>query len=75
MLAGQSGEVEVPDAETESQAELLGPYGLSLLTCPLVLGDRPVLADLARVLGASHPDSSQLLKWQRVNRDLEPQQI
>ncbi len=34
-----------------------------------------VLADLARVLGASHPDSSRLLKWQRVNRELEPQHI
>jgi hypothetical protein len=34
-----------------------------------------VLTDLARVLGASHPDSAQLQKWQRINRDLEPQQI
>ena len=34
-----------------------------------------VLTDFARVLGASHPDSAQLHKWQRINRDLEPQQI
>ena len=34
-----------------------------------------IMADLSRVLGASHPDSSQLQEWQRINRDLEPQQI
>ncbi len=34
-----------------------------------------VIADFGRVLGASHPDSGQLQKWQRINRDLEPQQI
>ena len=34
-----------------------------------------VLADFPRVLGASHPDLAQLHKWQRINRDLEPQQI
>ena len=34
-----------------------------------------IIADLGRVLGASHPDSAQLQKWQRINRDLEPQQI
>ena len=34
-----------------------------------------ILADLTRVLGASHPDSGQLHEWQRINRDLEPQQI
>jgi CO dehydrogenase nickel-insertion accessory protein CooC1 len=34
-----------------------------------------VLADFGRVLGASHPDATQLQKWQRINRDLEPQQI
>ena len=34
-----------------------------------------ILADLTRILGASHPDSTQLHEWQRVNRDLEPQQI
>jgi hypothetical protein len=34
-----------------------------------------VLADFARILGSSHPDSAQLHKWQRINRDLEPQQI
>ena len=34
-----------------------------------------VLADFTRVLGASHPDLAQLHKWQRINRDLEPQQI
>ena len=33
------------------------------------------MADLSRVLGASHPDSAQLHEWQRINRDLEPQQI
>jgi MinD-like ATPase involved in chromosome partitioning or flagellar assembly len=33
------------------------------------------IADLSRVLGASHPDAAQLRKWQRINRDLEPQQI
>ena len=32
-----------------------------------------VLADFTRVLGASHPDLAQLHKWQRINRDLEPQ--
>jgi len=34
-----------------------------------------IMADLSRVLGASHPDSAQLQEWQRINRDLEPQQI
>ena len=34
-----------------------------------------VLADFTRVLGAGHPDAVQLQKWQRINRDLEPQQI
>ena len=34
-----------------------------------------IIADFSRVLGASHPDSAQLQKWQRINRDLEPQQI
>jgi CO dehydrogenase nickel-insertion accessory protein CooC1 len=34
-----------------------------------------ILADLSRVLGASHPDGAQLREWQRINRDLEPQQI
>lgn len=34
-----------------------------------------IMADLSRVLGASHPDSTQLQEWQRINRDLEPQQI
>jgi CO dehydrogenase nickel-insertion accessory protein CooC1 len=34
-----------------------------------------IIADFGRVLGASHPDSAQLHKWQRINRDLEPQQI
>jgi CO dehydrogenase nickel-insertion accessory protein CooC1 len=34
-----------------------------------------ILADLTRILGASHPDSTQLHEWQRINRDLEPQQI
>jgi CO dehydrogenase nickel-insertion accessory protein CooC1 len=34
-----------------------------------------ILADLTRVLGASHPDNGQLHEWQRINRDLEPQQI
>jgi hypothetical protein len=34
-----------------------------------------IMADFGRVLGASHPDSAQLQKWQRINRDLEPQQI
>jgi CO dehydrogenase nickel-insertion accessory protein CooC1 len=34
-----------------------------------------IMADLSRVLGASHPDSMQLHEWQRINRDLEPQQI
>jgi hypothetical protein len=33
------------------------------------------VTDFGRVLGASHPDSTQLHKWQRINRDLEPQQI
>jgi cellulose biosynthesis protein BcsQ len=31
--------------------------------------------DFSRVLGAGHPDATQLHKWQRINRDLEPQQI
>jgi CO dehydrogenase nickel-insertion accessory protein CooC1 len=34
-----------------------------------------ILADLSRVLGASHPDGAQLHEWQRINRDLESQQI
>ena len=34
-----------------------------------------IMTDLSRVLGASHPDSAQLHEWQRINRDLEPQQI
>jgi cellulose biosynthesis protein BcsQ len=34
-----------------------------------------VIADLSRVLGAGHPDLAQLQAWQRVNRDLEPQQV
>ncbi|HEY7144252.1 MAG TPA: FxSxx-COOH system tetratricopeptide repeat protein [Streptosporangiaceae bacterium] len=34
-----------------------------------------VITDFARVLGAAHPDVVQLQKWQRINRDLEPQQI
>ena len=34
-----------------------------------------ILADFSRVLGAGHPDSAQLHKWQRINRDLEPQVI
>jgi tetratricopeptide (TPR) repeat protein/CO dehydrogenase nickel-insertion accessory protein CooC1 len=34
-----------------------------------------IFADFSRVLGASHPDVAQLHKWQRINRDLEPQQI
>jgi cellulose biosynthesis protein BcsQ len=34
-----------------------------------------ILGDFSRVLGAGHPDGTQLRKWQRINRDLEPQQI
>jgi hypothetical protein len=34
-----------------------------------------IVGDFSRVLGASHPDLAQLHKWQRINRDLEPQQI
>jgi hypothetical protein len=34
-----------------------------------------ILGDFSRVLGAGHPDATQLRKWQRINRDLEPQQI
>jgi CO dehydrogenase nickel-insertion accessory protein CooC1 len=34
-----------------------------------------VITDFGRILGASHPDAAQLHKWQRINRDLEPQQI
>jgi CO dehydrogenase nickel-insertion accessory protein CooC1 len=34
-----------------------------------------VIADFSRVLGPGHPDAAQLHKWQRINRDLEPQQI
>jgi hypothetical protein len=34
-----------------------------------------IFADFSRVLGASHPDVAQLHNWQRINRDLEPQQI
>jgi CO dehydrogenase nickel-insertion accessory protein CooC1 len=34
-----------------------------------------ILGDFSRVLGAGHPDAAQLRKWQRINRDLEPQQI
>ncbi len=34
-----------------------------------------IMADLSRVLGTSHPDTAQLHQWQRINRDLEPQQI
>jgi len=34
-----------------------------------------ILADFGRILGAGHPDALQLQKWQRINRDLEPQLI
>ena len=34
-----------------------------------------VISDLSGVLGVGHPDATQLHKWQRINRDLEPQQI
>jgi len=34
-----------------------------------------VIAEFGRILGASHPDTAQLHKWERINRDLEPQQI
>jgi hypothetical protein len=34
-----------------------------------------ILGEFSRVLGAGHPDATQLRKWQRINRDLEPQQI
>jgi CO dehydrogenase nickel-insertion accessory protein CooC1 len=34
-----------------------------------------LIADFTRILGAGHPDGVQLHKWQRINRDLEPQQI
>jgi cellulose biosynthesis protein BcsQ len=34
-----------------------------------------ILDDFSRVLGTGHPDAAQLQKWQRINRDLEPQQI
>ncbi len=34
-----------------------------------------VIADFSRVLGSGHPDTAQLKDWQRINRDLEPQQI
>jgi CO dehydrogenase nickel-insertion accessory protein CooC1/tetratricopeptide (TPR) repeat protein len=34
-----------------------------------------MLGDFSRVLGAGHPDATQLRKWQRINRDLEAQQI
>jgi tetratricopeptide (TPR) repeat protein/CO dehydrogenase nickel-insertion accessory protein CooC1 len=34
-----------------------------------------VLSDFNRILGAGHPDAVQLRKWQRINRDLEPQVI
>lgn len=33
------------------------------------------MTDFGRVLGASHPDATQLQKWQRINRDLESQVI
>jgi CO dehydrogenase nickel-insertion accessory protein CooC1 len=32
-----------------------------------------LLDDFDRILGAGHPDAAQLRKWQRINRDLEPQ--
>jgi CO dehydrogenase nickel-insertion accessory protein CooC1 len=34
-----------------------------------------IISDFSRILGAGHPDAVQLHKWQRINRDLEPQQI
>ena len=34
-----------------------------------------ITGDFSRVLGPGHPDATQLNKWQRINRDLEPQQI
>jgi tetratricopeptide (TPR) repeat protein/CO dehydrogenase nickel-insertion accessory protein CooC1 len=34
-----------------------------------------ILSDFNRILGAGHPDAVQLRKWQRINRDLEPQVI
>jgi cellulose biosynthesis protein BcsQ len=34
-----------------------------------------ILSDFSRILGTGHPDGSQLRKWQRINRDLEPQVI
>ena len=32
-----------------------------------------LLVDFDRILGPGHPDAAQLRKWQRINRDLEPQ--
>jgi Tetratricopeptide repeat len=34
-----------------------------------------IITDLGRVLGTGHPDSAQLHEWQRINQELEPQQI
>jgi len=34
-----------------------------------------ILNDFSRILGPGHPDAAQLRKWQRINRDLEPQVI
>jgi cellulose biosynthesis protein BcsQ/tetratricopeptide (TPR) repeat protein len=34
-----------------------------------------IISDFNRILGAGHPDAVQLRKWQRINRDLEPQVI
>jgi hypothetical protein len=34
-----------------------------------------LLDAFSRILGPGHPDGAQLRKWQRINRDLEPQVI
>jgi CO dehydrogenase nickel-insertion accessory protein CooC1 len=34
-----------------------------------------ILNDFSRILGTGHPDAAQLRRWQRINRDLEPQVI
>ena len=34
-----------------------------------------ILSEFSQILGTGHPDATQLRSWQRINRDLEPQQI
>jgi hypothetical protein len=89
--AGELAEAEALVRDTISQlSEVLTQDHPDTLVCRANLADTlrdagrdkeaeelrvTILGDFSRVLGAGHPDATQLRKWQRINRDLEPQQI